>query len=174
MAEPFTIYKLTILYMLEKSKVPMTNSQITNFFLENEYTDYFSVQEVLGNLVEDGLISSETSKSNILYTTYSLAPTGRETLGFFKSKITEGIEEDVKAYFQKNQWDFLQEHSVAAEYRRTTDLNYEVTCLVRSDNEKVMEISLKVRSKEQAEAICRNWKTENEEVYACLMDMLLR
>ena len=44
MAEPFTIYKLTILYMLSKAGFPLSNTQISNFFLEQEYTDYFRVQ----------------------------------------------------------------------------------------------------------------------------------
>ena len=34
MAEPFTIYKLTILYMLDKAGFPLSNTQISNFFLE--------------------------------------------------------------------------------------------------------------------------------------------
>ena len=34
MAEPFTIYKLTILNMLDKVDFPLTNTQISNFFLE--------------------------------------------------------------------------------------------------------------------------------------------
>lgn len=51
MAEPFTIYKLTILYMLDKAGFPLSNTQISNFFLEKEYTDYFRVQEVVGNFV---------------------------------------------------------------------------------------------------------------------------
>lgn len=49
MAEPFTIYKLTILYMLDKAGFPLSNTQISNFFLEKEYTDYFRVQEVIGD-----------------------------------------------------------------------------------------------------------------------------
>ena len=56
MAEPFTIYKLTILYMLDKAGFPLSNTQISNFFLEKEYTDYFRVQEVIGDLVNADLI----------------------------------------------------------------------------------------------------------------------
>ena len=37
MAEPFTIYKLTILYMLSKAGFPLSNTQISNFFLEQEH-----------------------------------------------------------------------------------------------------------------------------------------
>lgn len=56
MAEPFTIYKLTILNMLDKVDFPLTNTQISNFFLEQDYTDYFRVQQVISDLVDADLI----------------------------------------------------------------------------------------------------------------------
>ena len=34
--------------MLDQSEVPLTNTQLIDFFLDLDYTDYFSVQEVLG------------------------------------------------------------------------------------------------------------------------------
>ena len=42
MAEPFTIYKLTILYMLSKAGFPLSNTQISNFFW-NRNTQTISV-----------------------------------------------------------------------------------------------------------------------------------
>ena len=33
MAEPFTLYKLIILYMLDRVDFPLTNSQISSFLL---------------------------------------------------------------------------------------------------------------------------------------------
>ena len=83
MAEPFTIYKLTILYMLNKAGFPLSNTQISNFFLDQEYTDYFRVQEVLGDLVDTELIQARSTHSN---TQYSITAAGKETLGFFKDK----------------------------------------------------------------------------------------
>ena len=61
MAEPFTIYKLTILNMLDKVDFPLTNTQISDFFLEQEYTDYFRVQQVLNDLADSGLIRTEST-----------------------------------------------------------------------------------------------------------------
>lgn len=63
MAEPFTIYKLTILYMLDKAGFPLSNTQISNFFLEKEYTDYFRVQEVIGIPYEKAIIGVIASLS---------------------------------------------------------------------------------------------------------------
>ena len=39
MAEPNTIYKMTILAMLDKVDFPLSNTQISNFFLDHDYTD---------------------------------------------------------------------------------------------------------------------------------------
>ena len=41
MATPFTVYKLIILYMLRNSSSPITNSEISEFILDHEYTNYF-------------------------------------------------------------------------------------------------------------------------------------
>ena len=69
--------------MLSKAGFPLTNTQISNFFLSEEYTDYFRVQEVLGDLVDTNLIVAESTHSN---TQYTLTAAGKETLGFFKDK----------------------------------------------------------------------------------------
>ena len=171
MAEPFTIYKLTILYMLDKAGFPLTNTQISNFFFLQEYTDYFRVQEVIGDLVNADLINFESTHSN---TQYTLTAAGRETLGFFKDKITDGIENDVKRFFEKNKLEFRQENFILADYYKTTNQNYDVRCQVRSDSTTVLDLTLAVTTKEQAEAICNNWKNSNEDVYAYLMDILLK
>ena len=55
--ETETLYKLMIMHMLNKVEFPLTNSQISQFFLENEYTNYFTVQKSLSELIEDDLFS---------------------------------------------------------------------------------------------------------------------
>ena len=47
MAETYTLYKLIVLYMLDKVDFPLTTSQISEFILEKEYTTYFKLQETL-------------------------------------------------------------------------------------------------------------------------------
>ena len=171
MAEPFTIYKLTILYMLDKAGFPLSNTQLSNFFLEHDYTDYFRVQEVIGNLVDADLILAESTHSN---TQYTLTAAGKETLKFFSDKITEGITQDVIDFFETNKMELRQETSVIADYYKTTNQNYAVRCQVRSDNNNVIDLTVSVKTKEQAEAICANWRKQHEEVYMYLMDTLMK
>ena len=47
MAEPLTLYKLIILYMLKKVAFPLTNAQISEFVLDQEYTTYFTLQQAI-------------------------------------------------------------------------------------------------------------------------------
>ena len=170
MAEPFTIYKLTILYMLDRAGFALSNTQLSNFFLEQEYTDYFRVQEVIGNLVDARLIEANTVRST---TQYTLTAAGKETLGFFREKITEGIEEDVRTYFEQNKWEFRQENSIMSDYRRLRNQKYEVRCQVKNDGDTIIDLTRQVNTKEQAESICAHWKQNSGDAYAYLMDTLL-
>lgn len=171
MAEPFTIYKLTILNMLDKVDFPLTNTQISNFFLEQEYTDYFRVQQVISELEETGLIRSEATHSN---TQYSITAAGKETLGFFKEKISDAIERDTMAYFAKNKLTLRNDNSILADYFKTPNQDYAVRCQYRQRDTNLIDLTLTVKRREQAEAICANWKNQNEDVYAYLMDILMK
>ena len=144
MAEPFTIYKLTILNMLDKVDFPLTNTQISDFFLEQEYTDYY------------------------------ITAAGRETLGFFRDKLTDAIEHDTIAYFEKNKMALRTVNSIIADYYKTPNQDYAVRCQFRVHDTNLIDLTLTVKNKEQAEAICNNWKKQNEDVYAYLMDILMQ
>ncbi len=61
------------------------------------------------DLVNADLINFESTHSN---TQYTLTAAGKETLGFFKDKITDGIESDVKSFFTDNKLEFRQENSI--------------------------------------------------------------
>lgn len=53
MADTLSLYKLIILKMLEQVEYPLTNSQITEFILDKEYTNYFTVQQALSEMDAD-------------------------------------------------------------------------------------------------------------------------
>ena len=56
LAEPMTLYKLMNLYMLHQVNFPLTNAQLSNFFLDREYTTYFTLQQALNELLDAGLV----------------------------------------------------------------------------------------------------------------------
>ena len=42
--EPLTLYKLIILYMLDRVNFPLTSAQVSEFILEKEYTNFLTLQ----------------------------------------------------------------------------------------------------------------------------------
>ena len=79
-----------------------------------------------------------------------------------------------KEFFKKNKMELKMENSILADYYKTTDRRYDVRCQVRSDGHNIIDLTLSVKTREQAEAICNNWKNQNDDVYAYLMDILLK
>ena len=61
-----TMYKLMILYMLSKVNFPLSNTQLSSFMLDKQYTDYFTFQETINSLVEDGFIRRTRAALTIL------------------------------------------------------------------------------------------------------------
>ena len=56
--DPLTLYKLIVLYMLNKVNFKLSYSQISSFLLEKEYTSFMTLQEVISDLQETDLILS--------------------------------------------------------------------------------------------------------------------
>lgn len=171
MAEPYTIYKMTILAMIGKVDFPLSNTQISNFFLDHDYTDYFTVQQMISSLLDSELIRSKSTHNN---TQYYLTPSGQDTLRFFEDKITPAIREDLNAYFAEHKMHLKNENSVVADYYKSTNPGFDVRCQLKERNIPVVDLTIHVKSKAQAQAICQNWQDQHMEIYTYLMDTLIR
>lgn len=165
------MYRVMILYMLDIVEYPLTNTQITNFILEKDYTNYFTVQQTFSDLQSSELITAESTHNN---TRYRITEEGQQTLRFFSDKISDGIKQDIKDYFEEHHYDLKQETSVYADYFKAPGSGYQVRCQIKEIEKSIVDLTLAVQTKEQAQAICSNWSELNTEVYAMLMDMLLK
>ena len=76
-----TLYKMIILYMLKKVTFPLSNSQITNFLLDHEYTTYFHIQQTIHDLMDTHLILERKQGNSICY---EITPEGQKTLLILK------------------------------------------------------------------------------------------
>lgn len=165
-----TLYKLIILYMLDRVDFPLSNSTISGFILETGYTDYLTVQEVIGVLQDDGLIDVESSRSN---TSYTLAQQGREMLEYFGNKISEEIKKEVNEYLTKNKYELKQVANVISEYYRTTSGEYAVHCCVKENGSSLIELTVGVPDEEVADVMCSKWKDESQSIYEYIIKKLM-
>ena len=47
--DSLNLYKLIVLYMLDKANFKLTYAQISGFILEREYTNFFTLQQVISD-----------------------------------------------------------------------------------------------------------------------------
>ncbi|MFR8548121.1 MAG: DUF4364 family protein [Lachnospiraceae bacterium] len=170
MPEPFTLYKLIVLYMLEKVDFPLTNSQISEFILDREYTTYFTLQSVLSELSESGMIHQETIR-NTSY--YSLNTAGEEALRYFQNRISKSIRDEIDQYIAENKMELRDEVSVISDYYKNTADEYSVHCIVKEKYSNPIDLTITVPDETQAKIVCRNWKRNCQRIYEYVMKELL-
>ena len=171
MSSPLTLYKLMILHMLRQVKFPLSNSQLAEFFLEKEYTNYFNLQKAISELLEAHLLKQETIRNS---SRYEITPEGDETLHFFGSKIPEGIVEDINGFLRENKIRLRNEMGIVADYYKSNNSDYVAQCEIREGKSTLIQISISVPSKEQAEIVCDNWKDTNQNIYSFVVQELLK
>lgn len=171
MSDIFTLYKLIILYMLDRVSVPLTNAQISGFVLEQGYTTYFTLQQAFSELVEAGLLSRETIGSSSFY---RLTKEGEKALGYFEGRISKAIRNDVIAYLAKNHLELKDKATVVSDYRMLESREYAVRCQVREKRSNLIDITLTVPTEEDAIRLAGNWKEKSQEIYQYVMTTLFR
>jgi len=150
LAEPMTLYKLMNLYMLHQVNFPLTNAQLSNFFLDREYTTYFTLQQALNELLDAGLVKKETMRNS---SRYEITKEGEETLEFFGKNISPAIVSDMDEYLKQNRFRMRNEVGLISDFYKSTNQDYIVHCEVREGRSPLIELNLSVPDREQAAAM---------------------
>lgn len=166
----YALYKLLILYMLSKVNFPLSNAQISEFFLEKEYTSYFHLQQVLNEMIESNLLNPETIRNT---TYYKMTDSGVQTLKFFGKEISSDIRKETDAYLEKHAYQMRSESSTVADYYRTNGDEYAVHCMVKENGNPLVEVTLRVPTEAVAQDVCENWRRKSQEAYAALINILM-
>ncbi len=169
-SDTFMLYKLIILYILNRVNFPLTNAQLTAFILEKEYTNYFNIQRAISELIDDAFISVRTLQNSSLY---RITETGKETLLFFDNMISSGIKEDIEVYLAENKYELQEEVSTSAEFYQIKKGEYAAHLQVTERETPIIDLTLTVTTEEEASRLCSNWREKSSDIYAYLMSSLL-
>lgn len=58
-------FKLLLLYIIHRFGFPVSNTQLTQFVLENDIMDYFMLQQFLSELEDSKFVTNESSDKNM-------------------------------------------------------------------------------------------------------------
>mgnify|MGYP002511009205 CR=1 FL=1 len=167
--DPLTLYKLIVLYMLNRVSFPLTKAQVGDFILEKEYTNFLTLQQVIAELIDAELVQAHADRNR---THLAITGEGRETLSFFENRINLSIKEDIDRYFNENALEMRNETSILADYYKSVSGDYEAHLRAKEKDVTMVEIKLSVPDEDTAAAICANWQKKNQKIYQYLISQL--
>ena len=171
MKETDKIYKLSTLYLLSKINIPLTTNRVGFFLLKDDYTDFFTFQQDLGELLSDGYISETEVHGK---TFYSITDEGRKVINLLSNEISAQMKNDIEMYIKENKFSMHEDHSVRSRYYQYGLDQYVSELLIEENGTELLKINIGSSTETAAERICANWKSSSEDIYPLLMAKLLK
>ena len=168
-SESLMLYKLIILYILDRMDFPITNSELTRFILDKEYCTYLTIQQALEDLIEDRYVEVERSHNSHLY---RITASGKETLSFFYTRISVAIRDDIDTYLSEKEYQLREMVSTTADYYEAKKNEFVVELRVIERDSELVHINLLVTSSAEADIICSRWKECSADIYGYLISTL--
>lgn len=169
MASPLAVYKLIILYLLDKINGEIAMDRLSAFLLEKGYVNFVSLLNTYAEIEKSGLVRSRVSADRCFY---SITEEGRQTLRMFRADLSPEIRQQADRFLRSEGAALRNDNSVRAECVPADGGMYNVILKVMERNEPVMEIRLQVPDKAMAEEVCRKWPEKNEKIYNSLIENL--
>ena len=162
--------KLIILYILYKVDFTINTSILEKCVLENEYTDYFSLQQDLGHLININYIDTKTigNRTNLL-----LTDEGKSTIKLFTNHIPIVIKEELIDYFKKNSIKIKSDTSIECDVYNTTSSSSIFTGAIKENNKTIFEIKIDYPTLEMAENAMKKWRKNNNDIYKKIMESFI-
>jgi len=162
--------KLAILYFFDSLGIPLTNEQVTDFFVNKYLMNYFDLQQFLAELFEtEHLCYMESRNSNF----YSITERGKETLRLFSSRIDTYTRNMIEDFVLANRSRLKRESQLIADYKRLENNEYLAVLKVMEGTITLIELKLNLTTMEQAKSVCEKWKVKAPEVYKKIMESLI-
>lgn len=156
--------------MLEQVDFPLTTAQVSEFILEQGYTNFLTLQQALSELTDAGLINTQTIRNRTRLTN---TREGSETLHFFGNRISDAIRDDIAKYFTEQEIILRNEVNITADYYKSTSGEYEVRMVARDKDYLLVDLTLSVPDESMAQQMCDKWDKQNQNIYQYLMTQLL-
>ena len=170
MSEVMALYKLIILYLLNRVAFPLSHSQLEEIILEKEYTNYFSLQEAIRELLDVSYVSAEKTGSR---TQYSITAEGRDALSYFENRISHTIRDEIDAYLKEHAFQMKNETSISSEILKVPGEEFIIHGMIRDGSSVLLDVKVAVPEEEQAVTGIASWEKNCQQIYEYVMNRLL-
>ena len=161
--------KLKLLYILKHISTPLTNSELTNFILENDVFDYFTLQYLLGDLCDSGFVVPNFQNGHKYY---SITPAGSNALEMFGEKLPEYFINQVEQNFSSLKMEIRKHRELIGHYYKRKEDEYIVSLQVMENGSVIFSLSINVPDEGIAKHICEKWNISPEEIFSSIIKTL--
>ena len=155
--------------MLDRVPFPLTKAQIFDFLLMHDYTDYITLQQVMGELMDAEMVIARSMRNR---THISLTDEGHNTLDMFRKRLSNETVKQVDEFLSENEMELRNEVSIQSDYYKSTSGEYEAHLIALDRGIAMADITLSVPDADIAAHICENWEKHNQEIYQMLVEKL--
>lgn len=161
--------KLLLLYILKVLNRPISNTQLTEIVLENNFMNYFMLQQYISELDTSNFLTYEDINEKKLL---KVTKKGENVLSFFKDRISPSKISILNSYIKENIDLIKKELSVQSDYTITKTDTFLVDLKALEDNQTLMELKLSVPTKKQAASLCSRWQENPSAIYTNIISLL--
>lgn len=162
--------KLLLLYILQKINFPISNSQLTEIILENNFMNYFTFQQYISELLSsDFLVFIDVNSKQRI----KITDKGIKVLELFSSRISSDKIEKADEYIKNKITTIKKEVTVTADYTIDNRNSYIVNLNASENGITLMEINVNVTSNKQARDLCAKWKEKSTQLYNDIINILI-
>ncbi len=170
-AQGVTKNKLTILFYLRAAKVDHTRDQLYRAMLENDAMNYFDYQSCMHELEEDAFIAAVPKAFG---QAYRISVRGADVLDEFVESLPVSLRERLEQYARDHREETLLKTHLVSDMEELSSGGYLVRLRALENNAAVMELALRVATRDMAQRMRVNWEKESEPLYAHLLAALLK
>ncbi|CDZ74811.1 hypothetical protein ING2D1G_0649 [Peptoniphilus sp. ING2-D1G] len=157
----FAQNKIIILYIINKFKFPLSQSELTAFIMNNEIYNYFFFMEFLNELISEDFISIENDK-------IILNESAKKALLFFDDGIGEDLKMSLDEKILQFNKDTLIENSIRSEYFLDDGIYYCNLSIIENKRE-ILNMKIEAPNEEYAKLITENFKNNPLDLYKLII-----
>lgn len=161
--------KLLLLYIIDKINLPISNSQVTDIVLENNFINYFTLQQYLFELISSNFLKTiEDGNKHKLQITSK----GKKVLSLFSNRVSSEKIVTVNDYLKKQMNYIEKDISVISDYTIDYKDKFVVNLKLNKDEISLIDVKVTLDSKDDAKKICDKWKENSSKMYIEILKTL--
>ena len=161
--------KLLVLYVIKSLKQPISNTQLTEIILENNFIDYFTLQQYISELEYSDFVKYiEKNEKKLI----SITDKGEKVLSFFNDRIAPIKRDIIDNYISATIENIKKELTIYSDYTIDNNDSYIVNLRAFEDESLLIDLKVSVPSKKQANALCSKWKDDPSTIYTKIIQSL--